>query len=69
MIEYGLEALGGGVMILKNPPPGGVMMVKTGWGMILENLAPEWGHVSEKSHRRAAARSDAEEQGARAGEP
>jgi hypothetical protein len=36
-------------MIVKNPPPGGVMIVKTGGGMILKNQAPHWGHVSEKS--------------------
>ena len=50
MIEYGLEAHGGGVMILKNPSPSGVMTVKTGGAMILKNQAPKWGHVSEKSH-------------------
>ena len=49
MIEYGLEAHGGGVMILKNPSPSGVMTVKTGGAMILKNQAPKWGHVSEKS--------------------
>ena len=27
------------------------MIVKTGGAMILKNLAPEWGHVSEKSQR------------------
>jgi hypothetical protein len=37
-------------MIVKNPLPGGVMIVKTGGGMILKNTAPNWGHVSEKSH-------------------
>ena len=37
MIEYGLEAHGGGVMILKNPSPSGVMTVKTGGAMILKN--------------------------------
>jgi hypothetical protein len=37
-------------MIVKNPLPGGVMIVKRGGGMILKNQAPQWGHVSEKSH-------------------
>ena len=53
MIEYGLEAHGGGVMILKNPSPSGVMTVKTGGAMILKNQAPKWGHVSEKSQTEA----------------
>ena len=43
MIEYGLEAQEGGVMILKNPPPGGVMMVKTGWGHDPEKSGPRLG--------------------------
>jgi hypothetical protein len=50
MIPHGLGASWGGGMIVKNPPPGGVMIVKTGGGMILKNPAPYWGHVSEKSH-------------------
>ena len=49
MIPHGLGDSWGGGMILKNPPPGGVMIVKTGGAMILKNPAPKWGHVSEKS--------------------
>jgi hypothetical protein len=50
MIPHGLGASWGGGMIVKNPPPGGVMIVKTGGGMILKNPAPDWGHVYGKSH-------------------
>jgi len=49
MISHGLGASWGGIMIVKNPPPNGIMIVKTGGAMILKNPAPEWGHVSEKS--------------------
>ena len=36
-------------MMVKNYPPGGVMLLKIGGVMILKNLAPKWGHASEKS--------------------
>ena len=58
MIPHGLGASWGGGMIVKIPPPGGVMIVKRGGGMILKNPPPNWGHVSEKSQVAIAVAED-----------
>jgi hypothetical protein len=52
MIPHGLGDSWGGIMIVKNTPQTGIMIVKTGGTMILKNPAPKWDHVSEKSQRR-----------------
>ena len=49
MIRHGLGARRGGVMLVKNQPLSGVMLVKTGGVMILKNHGLQWGHVAEKS--------------------
>ena len=51
MISHGLGDPGGGGMIVKNMLPGGVMIVKTGGGMILKIL-PKSGGMFLKNHIR-----------------
>ena len=52
MISHGLGDPGGGGMIVKNMLPGGVMIVKTGGGMILKIL-PKSGGMFLKNHSRS----------------
>jgi len=49
MISHGLGDPRGGGMFLKNTLPGGVMIVKTGGGMILKIL-PKSGGMFLKNH-------------------